>query len=363
MPIVILQGSISGWWISSDRQAHLSYNTGSLLLAGLYFLAATSTLFSPFVAHKIGITKCLVSCYALAVIFVGVHLYPERYLLIPAYVVMGLSVGHLNSSKVTYLIMLASKLKFVLSEEEENELQNELDLTSTKRESLAQKLFRGLSLAQNVGLIAGGIITYFIIQLTAVGNKNEKDSLNDRTCGYESCPRNGFFYKEETNKSANTSPAKPNLVLPLKTSTILAGVFLSFCVISTLVAILFIHRIRISHNYGPTERSKFEHRLRAVRETFRNPKLKFITPLLVFIGIEQGFMYADFTKVGAILNYFLLFRVLEMIFFYFGLALFASYLLPGFLIKPYGYLQRRFLKINSRFSPNGDRTSFHIKSL
>lgn len=297
--IVILQGSISAWWTTSDDRS-----IGSLFLSGLYLLAAVSTLFSPFVAHKIGVTKCLVLCYAVGTAFIGVHLYPKWYLLMPAYALMGFAVGHLGTSEITYLLMLVSKLKFVLSEKEENELQSKLE--STKRESLAQKLFRGLTIAQNMGLIAGSLITYFFIQITGASNKNERDSLIDGTCGFESCPRGGFFYRDDTNKSANYKyfPAKPSMLIPCKTSTILAGVFLGFCFVSTAVAIAFAHRIRISYNHGPSEKSKFENRLQAISETFRNTKLKFITPLLIFIGIEQGFMYADFTKVSLLYSLF-----------------------------------------------------------
>lgn len=317
VPIVILQGSISVWWRpadSLDREIDIqtSFNAGSLLLATLYFLAAVSALASPFVAHRMGITKCLSLCYATATVFVGIHLYPKLYLLIPAYILMGFSTGHLNSTKITYLIMLASKLKFVLSEEEESEFQSKLD--STKRESLVQKLFRGISFAQNLGLIIGGFITYVLIHMTALTSKTDKEFIlmfqngkdNDRVCGYESCPKSAFFPEHNMvgNKSS-TGLSKSSLILPCKTSTLLAGVFLGCCVVGTLVTVLFIHRIRICYNHGPTEKAKFKNVMQTMRETFRDSKLQYITPLLIFIGIEQGFMFADFTKVSHTYGIFL----------------------------------------------------------
>lgn len=312
IPIVILQGSITVWWRTNDipnkeNEIQTSFNSGSLLLALLYLLAAVSALFSPYVAHRFGITKCLSICYGVSTIFVAVHLYPKLYLLIPAYILMGLSAGHLNSANIAYLIMLASKLKFVLSEEEENEFHSKLE--STKRESLVQKLFRGISFAQNVGLILGGFITYLLIQLTATSLKNEKEQDrnlvnlfqngkdNDRICGYESCPKSLLTSINDLfNKS--TSSTKNNLMLPYRTSALLACVFLGCCVVGTLVTILFIHRIRICYNHGPSEKSKFENICQTVTATFKDSKLTFITPLFIFIGIEQGFMFADFTKVG-----------------------------------------------------------------
>lgn len=312
IPIVILQGSVSLWWPPNDIQnkendIQTLFNSGPLLLAVLYFLAAVSALFSPYIAHRLGITKCLSVCYAISTIFIAIHLYPKVYLLIPAYILMGLSTGHLNSTRITYLIMLASKLKFVLNEEEENEFQSKLE--STKRESLVQKLFRGVSFAENVGLILGGFITYLLIQLTTTSSKSEKEqdrSLmnlfqngkdNDRICGYESCPKSLITSINELfNKSTGTS-TKNNLLLPCRTSTVLAGVFLGCCVVGTFVTILFIHRIRICFNHGPSEKSKFESVAETVTATFKDSKLTFLTPLFIFIGIEQGFMFADFTRV------------------------------------------------------------------
>lgn len=42
--------------------------------------------------------------------------------------------------------------------------------------------------------------------------------------------------------------------------------------------------------------------IRAVKESFRDPRLQMAAPLAVFIGIEQAFMYAGFSKVSCFAN-------------------------------------------------------------
>jgi len=288
----------------------VSSNAGSLLIALLYLVAAISAPIATFVNHKISVTKSLWLGHLAAVLFVGAHLYPKLYILAPAYALMGLSIGHLDNAKTSYMIMLASKLKLVLSEEEEFEFQSKLD--STKRESLIHKLYRGMSFAQNFGLVVGGVVTYVLIRLTAAtglapawsapngANPREVDS---RVCGYESCPRDASLLLDEYGNSSwlkGASGGSNGPVMPCKTTTILAGVFLGFCAVGALVNALFVHRLRICFNRGPSHKSKFENGLRTLLDTFKDSKLKLITPLLVFIGIEQGFMYADFTKVREI---------------------------------------------------------------
>lgn len=48
----------------------------------------------------------------------------------------------------------------------------------------------------------------------------------------------------------------------------------------------------------PLERSEGTSALRAVRESFRDTRLQMAAPLAFFIGFEQAFMYADFSKVN-----------------------------------------------------------------
>ncbi|KAK7595348.1 hypothetical protein V9T40_013173 [Parthenolecanium corni] len=352
VPIIVLEGSISAWSSSSSstsfpataaaaaaleeyaatattttasllaaqprhRRPLVSSNVGSLLVALLYVAAAGAAPLAAYVNHKLSVTRSLWLGHLAAVLFVGAHLYPKLYVLAPAYALMGLSIGHLDNAKTSYAIMLASKLKLVPSEEEEYEFQSKLD--STRRESLVHKLYRGLSFAQNLGLVVGGILTYALIRLTAAVDSDGDDDANGlasdgRVCGYDSCPRDASLlvdaYANRTwlagmrsssgggGGGGGVQPIGP--VLPCKTTAILAGVFLGCCAVGALVNALFVHRLRICYNRGPVYKSKFENASRALLDTFKDSKLRLVTPLLVFIGIEQGFMYADFTKLYVI---------------------------------------------------------------
>lgn len=342
VPIVVLEGSISAWSSSSPlslppllaaaesssssswpRHRHpvVSSNVGSLLLATLYLAAAVAAPVAAFVNHRVSVSRSLALGHAAAVLFVGAHLYPKAWLLAPAYALMGLAVGHLDNAKTTYVIMLASKLKLVLSDEEEYEFQSKLD--STKRESLVHKLYRGLSFAQNLGLVVGGLLTYALIRLTAAAATNGgaaasgRQESDGRVCGYDSCPRDASLLLDEYanrtwlagvrsaadgwQEGAGPGPAPAvGPVLPCKTTSLLAGVFLGCCAVGALVNALFVRRMRICYNRGPVHKSKFENASRTLLDTFKDSKLKLITPLLLFIGVEQGFMYADFTKVRVI---------------------------------------------------------------
>ncbi len=306
VPVVIFQSSVSAWY-----QLFRTEPVGSLLVAVLYLNAAVAALASPFAAYFIGVTKLLSCCFVTATIFLGTHFYPHLEIVSTAYLVMGFTMGLLDNSVTTYMIMLASKLKFVPSEEEETEFQCKLD--STKRESLIRKLFRGVSFAQNLGLIMGGLVTYVVMRVTYTSPKADKDvhatSLESmfetdkdsgrRVCGFETCPRTLKAAIDAANALELRSNASTLLLLSCKTNTLIVGVFLGCCAVGAVVSVFCVHRLRIAYNRGPNDRAKMRKGIETVIETFKDSKLQLITPLLIFIGLEQGFMFADFTKVFA----------------------------------------------------------------
>lgn len=45
------------------------------------------------------------------------------------------------------------------------------------------------------------------------------------------------------------------------------------------------------------DRQNFESHLKSVKMSFQDPKLQLAAPLTLFIGLEQGFIFGDFTEV------------------------------------------------------------------
>lgn len=82
-------------------------------------------------------------------LFFVAHLYPTLRWLIPSYVLLGLCLGPLACARSTFVATLASKLTYVLSEEEE--LQETLH--GDIRETLLRKLTRGLQVKHHTAMM------------------------------------------------------------------------------------------------------------------------------------------------------------------------------------------------------------------
>lgn len=143
-------------------QAAVSSDMGALLLAALHALASLSSLMAPALVQHVGCNWTLILGYAHACMFFGLHLYPTPYTLVPAYLAFGLWLGPLVSARLTFLMTLACKLSYVVTEEEEEE-------NSSLRQTVVRRLARGLQTAQDFGLVLGNGVTAFLLWYTQQG--------------------------------------------------------------------------------------------------------------------------------------------------------------------------------------------------
>jgi hypothetical protein len=147
-------------------QAAVSADTGALLLAALHAVASLSSLVAPTLVQRVGCNWTLILGYAHACLFFGLHLYPTPYTLVPAYLTLGLWLGPLVSARVTLLMTLASKLSYLVTEDEEGE---DVEENSSRRETVVRRLARGLQTAQDFGMVLGNGVTAFLLWYTQQG--------------------------------------------------------------------------------------------------------------------------------------------------------------------------------------------------
>lgn len=314
VPLFTLQGSISVWWLQSDitfipNFFFPSYDVGSLLLTSLFAIGAVSTLGTIFLLNRLGTYWSLILSYAGTCIFLGIHLYPNVYTLIPAYLFMGIWLGPLVVARITCLMTLATKLTYVMTEQEEGEVDGTQGLRKT--EIFVHKLFRSLQAAQDFGLILGNVATSLLIWYTSNNSSDTHDSENtldtmfslestgERICGSAACPLPSNYdilantFNTYDNFNANSTVPGG---ISCKTSTMLISVFLGFCVMGVAVTAAFMDHIRINIHKETSFSNACSSSFRFMLDAFKDTRLQLAAPLSIFIGLEQGFMYSDFSK-------------------------------------------------------------------
>ncbi|XP_076640769.1 protein unc-93 homolog A [Halictus rubicundus] len=250
---------------------------GPMLLALLYATATITSCFAPILVQRLGTNLAISSSHVATTVFVGAHLYPKWYVLLPSYAVLGACITPSFIARVSHVNSSATSLALVCADPE--------DPDETRRECLLRRLNRGIKLAEDIGLALGCLIAAIIVKLT---DSLPLDTLNNETndvCGAEYCPEEIYI----ENGTINIP------VLPSGTSTILISIWLGLAVLGLSISCAFLDS-RMKEPQSVNEKHSAQNILASIKSAFQDPKLQLAAPLTLFIGLEQGFIYADFIE-------------------------------------------------------------------
>ncbi|KAI5696161.1 hypothetical protein M8J75_009041 [Diaphorina citri] len=310
--------------LSTDEDMYRTIHNvdnGSLLLALLFFVGAISTIYAPFYVQKFGIKSCFIQCYVIVCIFISSHYFPNVYILAVTYSMFGLFIGILSQAKIQFLVTLANKFSMVLSNANEDFLIAQF--------CILQQLLRLYILSQDIGVMLGGILTFVVLHAN-LNNYNidylfqYKDS-GEKVCGSAYCPVIWSYLPEleeghvdmssDLSEILSGSPNETHIdrvnnfltsisysMLPCKANSLLLSIYLGVTIISVILSIIFIDRIKNSFNFKTPGAKRlricsiYSTYFRYVEMAVKDSKLQLTAPLSLFIGLEQGFMYSDFMK-------------------------------------------------------------------
>lgn len=85
--------------------------------------------------------------------------------------------------------------------------------------------------------------------------------------------------------------------IPPGTSKIIVSVWLGLAVLAIGTSCAFLDS-RLKEPQNINDRVSTDNLLKSVKSAFQDPKLQLAAPLTLFVGLEQGFIYSDFTEVS-----------------------------------------------------------------
>ncbi|XP_011869259.1 PREDICTED: UNC93-like protein [Vollenhovia emeryi] len=248
---------------------------GPVLLAYLYMMAAATSCFAPIVVQRLGANLTVTATHVVTAIFVGVHLYPKWYILAPSYVMLGCCASSSFLARTSHINVCATSLALDCVDPE--------DPNETRRECLLRRLNRVIKLAEDTGLAIGCLIAAILVKLTDLMPSSVM--MNSDVCGAEYCSEEMYFYNESLYVPTITSG----------TSRILVSIWLGLAVLGLGISCAFLDS-RVQEPHANHDRASVKDILKSVKCAFQDPKLQLAAPLTLFIGLEQGFIYADFVE-------------------------------------------------------------------
>ncbi|XP_072379083.1 uncharacterized protein [Diabrotica undecimpunctata] len=332
LPFLVLQSSVSIWYnpVYSDV---INVNKGSYLVSASSIIAAGSALVAPWILRRISPTVTIASCNGIMIIFYLSHIYNVLYVTIPSYIILGLIQGALSSAHISFLLSLSHKITGLFHEEDD-------EGRTARRTVVIRRVARAFQGSHDFGLIVGSVLSALIITCTVnlknnIQNiKNVTDtSLDSTVCAENSsyliphCQNNTDFASSNniydysaflddifdttedgrlcgaqacpvSSSSINSSLISESgfSILPRRTADVLVIVYGAMCGIALMLAVFSFQRTKMLAYQEPMEKGEIISAIRAVKESFRDIRLQMAAPLAVFIGIEQAFMYAGFSK-------------------------------------------------------------------
>ncbi|XP_029165990.1 UNC93-like protein [Nylanderia fulva] len=267
LPIFPLQAGLGAF------EPHL----GPVLLAQLYMMATATSCFAPIVVQRLGTNLAITASHVVTAIFVGVHLYPKWYILAPSYAMLGCCASSSFLARTSHVNVSATSLAMVCVDPE--------DPDETRRECLLRRLNRGIKLAEDIGLAIGCLIATILVRVTNLMPSGVMNSDIGDVCGAEYCSEEMYLYNETFYEPTIT----PGM------SRVLVSIWLGLAVLGLGISCAFLDS-RLQEPQANQDRTSVKDILKSVKCAFQDPKLQLAAPLTLFIGLEQGFIYADFME-------------------------------------------------------------------
>lgn len=279
------------------------------------------------IVKKIGYVIVLVASYTGLCIFLLTHLYPLVYVLLPGYLILGVTLGPSWVAKWNLVVFFASRIS--CGQNDCNNTSATLDGTDEhkvfcNRDERIRRLARWYHASENLGIVIGAIIAAFVLTCASkngqcfygrndMSNDIHKSTINDsvhgvksverehdinvesttsqlnqlfdnfyetndqgqRICGADSCPV--WIYYGELNYTESIGRIDVhNSTMPL---------IIAYMTLAIIALTLTCLSQQIDNSF------KCES-IKGMTDT-----LLYAGPMSLFIGTEQGYMLGDFTKV------------------------------------------------------------------
>ena len=283
---------------------------GLISMSTIYAAFMGGCIFAPSIVNKMRPKFALVISMHGLLLFVVSNFYPQYYTLVPASAVLGFSLANLWTAQGTYLtslaityaaltnkdhdailglfngfflflIQIAQILGNLISSSVFNiELENE-ELSHLAQGSSIETEPENGSLVYSVGIPLNDTNAE-VTQLLLTGS-----SPKSNMCGVNYC------HSYKIDHATEGAQIQPYMLY------VLLGVFTAVTLLGILVLGVFLNKLDVIFRRSEVRVAK---QLLAIFSLHRDRKLLALVPMLIFLGIEETFMFGEITKVGMLFH-------------------------------------------------------------
>lgn len=253
---------------------------GVASLSCIYIATIISCMFSPFIIRKLTTKWTMVVSFVFFTGYFAGNFHPQHYMLLPLGVILGLLAGPLWSAQATSITTIA------LAYAEHDAIADQ-DIVINK----FMGIFCGVFRTSNIW---GNLITTLVLSqnqtLVSTTAPFANMTSSNGTCGANFCPIQGDL--DDTSMYVLESIT----TIPESTKIMLLSIYLG-CGVMGIVIVISLLDCGKESTSGIDNLTTKELFL-ATLQMFKDSRCQLLMLMVIFVGLEQGFMLGDFTKVS-----------------------------------------------------------------
>lgn len=279
---------------------------GTSSLATIYAALVVSCMFVPtYMIRRLGLKYTLVVAVLMYSVYFAANFYPSFGTLIPASIVLGTGGAPLWTAKCAYLTVLGTDYA---------------SLTGQAAGDVITRFFGVFFMIFQTGQVWGNLISYYVLRPSESSDADNASVASIAQCGI------AFSTAEDDANNTNLRPpddAKMYTLMAVYTAASLAAAF---------TLLLFLDHAKQSDDDKNPPRALLIETLRHLRK----PHQCLLIPLTIFSGLEQAFLWGDFTQAYVSCSWGI--HRVGFVMITFGLADAVFSMLFGALIRKIGRL-------------------------
>lgn len=245
---------------------HTDPSLGFASLCTIYAMFCLSSLFLPtLLINGAGYKYAMFITIFGYITYTLAHFYPKWWMHITASVIVGLCAAPLWAAQSSYVVDIANEYA---------------DKINASAEGMISKFFCIFYLIKTFGLIAGNAVSSLILKPVHNENKTKNPS---EICGANFTPDSLL-----TQDTQNVESRPVNMLI---------GIYVAGMILAVAILFFFLDRIQ-----KKKENISICNQAVLTLKLMKNTRMQLLVPLAMLYGLEQAFMFGDFTKAFVTCN-------------------------------------------------------------
>ena len=262
---------------------------GVVSISCIYATTVISCMLAPWIIDKITAKWTMVVAFVLFTLYFAGNFYPKDFMLIPLGLTLGFLGGPLLSAQATFITTLA------LTYAQHSHIFDQ-DTVINKYMSIFCGFYRS-------SYIWGNLITTLVLannQTLSASSYNISSMNTNQTimkvCGSASC---SVTIYEDGEENYNIIHNMYDTVIPETTKYMLLSIYLGCGIMGAVILLALLDKDVVgSKNLNAEVQITTKELFMSTIKMLKDSRCQLLIPLVLFVGLEQGFIFGDFTKVG-----------------------------------------------------------------